>query len=232
MPEFIDGLSEVEGKGTVRVRLGDAQLEIAREAAAALGLRPGLPVTPELHAQLLAAAGRRLAAAQVLSWLRGRPRTAGEVRQYLRRHAHPEAVIGAVVDELQHRGLVDDARYAEWYVEARQAHRQTGAGRLVSELCARGVPRELAEAAARRGVGDREQELALAQAAAAPRLAAARRLGRERGMRRLARFLAQRGFSDETVRTVCLRAFAGGAPSQAGNSERPGAAPSPDAEEP
>jgi regulatory protein len=141
-----------------------------------------------------------------LRHLRGRPRPAGEVRAHLARHGHAPATVAAVVHELEERGLVDDVRYAQWFVDGRLSHRPTGRARLVRELCARGVAREIAEAAAERGVGDREPELAWA--AARSRAVVVRRLGRERGLRRLAAFLSQRGFTDAVVRDVCLKLFA------------------------
>ena len=57
-------------------------------------------------------------------------------------------------------------------------------------------------------------------AAARSKFAAAQRLGRERGLRRLAGFLAQRGFNDAVVREVSLRMFAGepAAPRPAGTA--------------
>lgn len=207
MPERIEALEIIEGKQTVRVHYGERTHEIAIRAAETLGLSVGLEVTAALEAQIEAAADRRTAAARVLRHLRGRARTASEVRAYLARHGHGAATIDHVLRELEARGLVDDVRYAEWFVGGRLAHRPLGFVRLVRDLCARGVPRPVAENAARLGVGDRELELATA--AARTKFAAAQRLGRERGLRRLAGFLAARGFNDAVVREVCLRMFAG-----------------------
>lgn len=130
-----------------------------------------------------------------------------EVREYLARHGHSDATVRTVVADLEAKGLVDDARYAAWFVQARLAHRPTGPARLLREMTGRGVPRELAEAALRTAGGHDELELALA--AARPRVAAAARLGRERGLRRLAGFLSRRGFREGVVREACLRLFAG-----------------------
>jgi regulatory protein len=202
----IDELVPVEGKSTVRVRLGTETFEIARETADALGLVPGLEVGPALRTELEAAAERRAAAARVLRYLRTRPRTVREVHDHLAQHGHAAATIRLVVAELQAKGLVDDARFAAWFVQARQAHRVTGPARLQRELAARGVGRELAAAAIAAGAAGDELEMALA--AARPRFAAAARLGRERGLRRLQGFLGRRGFRETVVRTACLQLFA------------------------
>ena len=211
MSARIDGILPVAGKKTVVVQVGEASFEVAASVAAELALEPGLEVTAGLRACLEAAAGRRLAAAEALRFLRGRPRTAREVRGRLLERGHALEVVEAVLAELDQSGIVNDARYAEWFVAARLAHRPTGPARLVHEMCLRGVPRPMAETAVGRILGEsREEDLALA--AARSRLVAVRRLGRERGLRRLASFLAGRGFGDATVRRVCLRLFAAEVP--------------------
>jgi regulatory protein len=206
MIESIEALEPVPEKSTVRVRIGAITFEIARDTAEALELRVGAPVPAALRAAIEAAADRRAAAARILRHLRVRPRTSQEVRVFLTRHGHTPETVQAVLRDLEAKGLVDDARYAAFFVQARLAHRPTGAARLRRELQARGVPRELADEAAAGAGGGNELELALA--AARPRVAAAKRLGRERGMRRLAGFLARRGFSDAAVRAACLSLFA------------------------
>jgi regulatory protein len=206
----IDALEPVDGKSTVLVRLGDTALEIGREAAEALGLAPGVEVGSALLGRIEAAADRRSAAARILRYLRGRPRTAREVHDYLTGHGHGTAAVRDVLRELEVKGLVDDERYAAWYVRARRAHRPLGTARIMRELVARGVAREVAEAATReRGApGEATSDLELALAAARPRVAGALRLGRERGMRRLHGFLMRRGFGEAVVREACLRLFA------------------------
>jgi regulatory protein len=211
MSDRIDGLEPVDGKSTVQVRFGERTLEIAADAVRALGLVPGQVVSEALLGMIEAAADRRVAAARVLRYLRGRPRTAAEVRVYLERHGHPGATVEAVLADLQAKGIVDDGRYAAWFVRGRLAHRPTGARRLVREMTERGVPRALADAAAASAM-DAADELELALAAARPRLAGLVPLGRERAMRRLAAFLARRGFREAVVREACLRLLAGARP--------------------
>lgn len=202
----IEALTPVDGKDTVVVRLGDAEFEVASQVVTALGLEPGLEASWDVRADLERASNRRRAAAQVLRHLRGRPRTGAEVRAHLQGCGHAPDVIEPILGELEARGIVDDRRYAEWFVEARLSHRPMGRLRLVREMRARGIERDLAEEVSCRATQGREAELALA--AARPRMVALRRLGRERGMRRLLGFLGRRGFEESTVREVCLRLFA------------------------
>jgi regulatory protein len=206
--EILTALEPVEGKSTVRVRVGQVSWEIGREAADALGLAPGLPVDAALVGAIEAAADRRVAAARVLRHLRNRPRTEREVRDFLLRHSHGAPAIDAVLNELRAKGLVDDGRYASWYVTASRGRKPAGSGRIVRELLRRGVPRDMAARAAEDPQGAPQAELERAMRAARPRFAAAARLGRERGLRRLHGFLLRRGFAPSVARQACLRLFA------------------------
>lgn len=202
MGDCIRQLSPVPGKNTVVVEAGASRFEIARQAAAGLGLAPGVELTPELLEALEAAAARRGLAAKLLNWLRPRPRTEFEVRRYLGQRGVPAAVVEGFVDDLRGQGLVDDARFARGFVEARLARKPSAFLVLVRDLRARGVPREVAEEAARQARGT-EVELELARRAARRRLGSLRGLPAPRARARLARFLAGRGFNEDTVRSVC-----------------------------
>jgi regulatory protein len=202
----VESLVAVDGKKTVCVRVGDREYEIATRAAQELDLAVGQTLLTDQLNAIEAAADRRAAAAQALKYLRGRPRSEAEVSAHLGAKGHaPEAVV-AVLETLRRDGVVDDRRFAQWFVRARLAHRPTGAARLVHELRARGIPDAMARDAVTPAVsGAGEMDLALR--AARGRLRALRGLGRERALRRLSHFLHRRGFADETVRRVCLEAI-------------------------
>lgn len=219
MGDRIRSLSPVPGKNTVVIQAGKARFEIARQAAAGLGLDVGAELTPELRGAVEAAATRRRMAAKLLHWLRPRPRTEFEVRRYLRQRGVPSAETEAFVDELRQQGLVDDGRFARGFVEARLARRPAAFALLVRDLRARGVPREVAEEAARR-VRNADAELDLARQVARRRLGVLRGLPPQKARARLARFLAGRGFTEDTVRSVCedLLAEAGSGDSPAGDA--------------
>jgi len=204
----IDALIPVPGKNTVCVRSGEFEYEVAGSSVDKFGLQPGKTISTALRKQLEAAAHRRAAAAKALTFLNGRPRTEYEVRQYLLDNDHSDLAVTAVLEELRVQGLVDDQRYAEWYVQARLAHRPTGVVRLVHEMLSRGVPRELAQPAAEAVVTERDEE-SLAMQAAKKRLPTLQNLDTERAMRRLSSFLTGRGFRQGTVRSVCLKLLEG-----------------------
>lgn len=202
MDDRIESLSPLAGKNTVTVQAGDARWEVARAAVEELQLEVGSPLTPTLLAKLQEAATRREAAARALRYLERRPRTALEMRRWMAQHGYANSIVVRIVRELQRKGLVDDARFARWFAQARLAHRPTGRDGLVREMCERGVPRDIAEAQAAR-VSSPEEEASRALLAARKRLPGLRGLPRDRALGRLSRFLSRRGFTDAVIRDVC-----------------------------
>ncbi|PYM07538.1 MAG: hypothetical protein DMD82_05200 [Candidatus Rokuibacteriota bacterium] len=130
----------------------------------------------------------------------------------LRRRGAPADVVGAVVSELESRGYLDDAQFARRWVETRAGSRRLGPARLRSELRARGVDAELAEAAIREAFG-RESEASLALAAGRKRLPVLEKRDPGRAPVRLSDYLLRRGYPGgvvaQVVRTLCKLGDAG-----------------------
>lgn len=104
-----------------------------------------------------------------------------------------------MVADLTSRGYLDDARFAQQWVEARSA-RGYGPARLAAELGARGVAAALVKAAlARLEPGG---ELERARATARRRLPALRGARQDRAASRLRDHLLRRGFGATTVARV------------------------------
>jgi regulatory protein len=104
-----------------------------------------------------------------------------------------------VVADLSGRGYVDDQAFARWWAEARARGRRIGSRRLRQELAARGIPREMAEAAIAAAFeevaeGDRALEAARRRLPGLLRGPAARAPGR------LADYLLRRGYPTSAVR--------------------------------
>ena len=111
-----------------------------------------------------------------------------ELRQKLRRHGCPLAEIDRALARVRELGYLDDAAFARALVTHRA--RVRGPALIAAELAAKGVERELAQAA----VGSLDHEEVVA---------AARRLARRSGAadhRTIAARLFRRGFSAEIVR--------------------------------
>jgi regulatory protein len=119
-------------------------------------------------------------------------------RRLRRRGASPE-VAQAVVADLTGRGYVDDQAFARWWAEARARGRRIGSRRLRQELAAKGIPREMAEAAVAAAF-EEVGELDRALQAGRRRLPALLRGPAARVPARLADYLLRRGYPAAAVR--------------------------------
>ncbi|HEY7202908.1 MAG TPA: regulatory protein RecX [Methylomirabilota bacterium] len=132
-----------------------------------------------------------------------------DLTRRLRRRGAPIEIAQAVVADLTSRGYVDDQAFARWWAEARARGRRIGSRRLRQELAARGIPREMVEAAiaaAFEEIGESERALE----AARRRLPALLR-GRQaaRASARLTDYLLRRGYPASAVRHAVSTLLAG-----------------------
>ena len=84
---------------------------------------------------------------RALQYLNVRERSTSELRRRLTQHGLEEDVIQAVMERLEHSGLVDDQRFAQLWVENRQEFRPRSRRALAYELRQRGVTGEAMEQA-------------------------------------------------------------------------------------
>lgn len=183
---------DVEGLGSLRV---DAD-SVRRWGLVAGGVLDAAGVQ-----RLRAAAERHEARATALRLLARRLRSRRELAHALRRRGVSRLTQLAVLEELERAGWIDDSRFARAWVRDRLALRPAGVRRLRAELAARGVDRAvIAAALAELLPAADEEEVALGQAKA--------RLRRLRGLpppvvrRRVAAWLARRGFRSEVIAAV------------------------------
>lgn len=154
--------------------------------------------------------GRAVDAA--LTYLSYRPRTHHEIRRKLAGRGFSEDVIEAAIERLDVVGLVDDPAFVASYVRDRISHRPMGVRRMVNELYAKGIPREVAvpviESVLREeGVDERQ----LAQAVAERKYRAIRARCEPDAVvgRRLRDHLARRGFNPGLAREVAREVIDG-----------------------
>ncbi|TQN31033.1 regulatory protein [Haloactinospora alba] len=70
------------------------------------------------------------------------PRTRAQLERALRRHGTDESVIDTVLERFDAAGVVDDAAFADAWVESRHTGRGLGRAALTAELRERGVDEE------------------------------------------------------------------------------------------
>jgi regulatory protein len=130
------------------------------------------------------------------------PRSEREVRDRLKRRGLRGEAIDAAVQRVRELGYIDDAAFARFFVESRQAATPKSRRALAFELGRKGVAREL--------VSESVSELSdveAAYAAAQRRLRSLSKLDRQAFTRRLGSFLASRGFGYGIARQTIDRCW-------------------------
>ncbi len=180
--------------------------------AQAHGVAVGEEIDAERLALLLAVAEKARALSAALAFLAYRPRSEREVRDRLRQKGYPPEAIDAAIEKLRGWRYLDDADFARRWVENRETHQPRGRRLLEQELRRKGIDRDTArEIVEEADIDERTAALDLAR----NRL---RRLptGDPAGnRRRLADFLARRGYGWDVVRPT-LDAVLGEADDDAG----------------
>ena len=125
-----------------------------------------------------------------------------DLRRRLLQKQHPPGAVDGALARLATQGLLDDASFARDYAGAKAA-RGRGPARLVRDLLSQGVERRVAEEAVRTALADDDVD-----PDAAVRGVAEKRAKQLAGLpapvrkRRLAAFLARRGFQGPEVRAI------------------------------
>lgn len=156
-----------------------------------MGEEPQGTGDPELDG----AAGDPYSAARtiLLDKLTGQPRTRAELADVLAERDIPDEVADAVLDRFTDVGLIDDAAFANAWVESRHRGRGLGKRALAQELRRRGVDDELARDALDELQPEQEEEKA--RELVRRKMRSMRSLERQVAMRRLLGMLARKGYS-------------------------------------
>ncbi|MFJ6139644.1 recombination regulator RecX [Kitasatospora sp. NPDC092286] len=129
-----------------------------------------------------------------LRLLTGAAKTRKQLADALRKREIPDEVADGVLTRLEEVGLIDDAVFAQAWVESRHAVRGLSRRALAQELRTKGVAGDLVEQAVAQLDQDDEEDAA--RALVERRLRVTRGLERQARMRRLVGMLARRGYSE------------------------------------
>ena len=127
-----------------------------------------------------------------LRQLTAAPRTRAQLAKTLRRRGVPDEAAEAVLGRFAEVGLIDDAMFANAWVESRHHGRGLGRRALAAELNRRGVDRDDIQAAVAKL--SPETELSTARALVERRLASTASLPAQTRLRRLVGMLARKGY--------------------------------------
>jgi regulatory protein len=140
-----------------------------------------------------------------LRLLTGTPRTRRQLADAMRRREIPEEVAEGILERFEDVGLIDDAAFANAWVESRHRGRGLARRALAQELRTRGVDAEVIGRAVEQLDSDQEEETA--RALVDRKLRATRGLERDRRIRRLAGMLARKGYPEGLALRVVRRAL-------------------------
>lgn len=174
---------------------GEFAFGLARIVAA--WLHVGQELDDEKIARLQAEDEHEAAYQKALNLLSYRPRSEAEVRRKLSENKQPEEVIEYVIERLKNSGLLDDARFAQMWVENRSELRPRSRRALEYELRQRGVDAQDI-ALALEELDEQEMAYRLAQKQARKY----KNLEWKDFRQKMVRSLAQRGFGYEIISLV------------------------------
>ncbi|WP_327272549.1 recombination regulator RecX [Streptomyces sp. NBC_01224] len=140
-----------------------------------------------------------------LRLLTGTPRTRKQLADALRKREIPDEAAEEVLSRFEDVGLIDDAAFADAWVESRHHGRGLARRALVRELRTKGVDSAVIDEAV--GQLDSEQEDATARELVARKLRSTRGLDRDKRLRRLAGMLARKGYGEGMALRVVRQAL-------------------------
>jgi regulatory protein len=146
------------------------------------------------------------ARALCLRLLTARSRTRAELHGKLAKRGYPEDVSASVLDRLAAVGLVDDADFAEQWVQSRRAHAGKSKRALAAELHTKGVDNDVITTALA-GI-DAEAERDRAEQLVRAKLRRETLTDEARVTRRLVGMLARRGYSQNLACEVVFAELA------------------------
>jgi regulatory protein len=184
----------------------DGEYAFPLTALVAAQLRIGQLLSDESIATLQAHDAVDKAYERAIRFLGYRPRSQAEIAGNLTKAGVEPETIDLVLRKLGDQGYLNDAEFAQYWVQQRSAFRPRGSALLRQELRAKGLARDQIEAAL--GQTDPENEAYRAAAPRAQRMSDVARAEPALFKRKLSEFLLRRGFHYEIVAVVVRRLLA------------------------
>ncbi|MCC6445741.1 MAG: regulatory protein RecX [Armatimonadetes bacterium] len=172
---------------------------IHAETVLNLRLKPGQEVSEGELEGIVRIEEERQAREYALKLLSYRPRSEDEIRRKLAGKGYGEDIMEAALDFLRCQKFVDDADFAQRWIEHRRQSRPMGRAGLGWELRQKGIDRNLVDSALESYPGESEREAALEAARRALTKATGDPASRKR---KAVGMLQRRGFSWETIQDV------------------------------
>lgn len=136
---------------------------------------------------------------KVYRFLSFRPRSKKEIEQYLRKKGIGEEEKKIVLKKLEKAGFVNDLAFAKFFVESRVKFRPKGKRLIAAELAQKGIDKETINQVLSE---TQTSEIDLAKVAISKKLERFLKLPELGAKQKISQFLARRGFSWETIKTI------------------------------
>jgi regulatory protein len=180
----------------------DGRFAFGLSAIVAASLKPGQFLSAAEIESLKQRDAGEVAYNRALDYLSYRPRSRAEVADYLQRRGESDNQIHAITDRLERAGLLDDEAFARFWVENRERFRPRGLRALRYELRSKGINDEIVDR-----VLSTVDVSTSAYEAATKKAHQWIHLDRQTFRRKLAEYLARRGFDYEVAQEVALRCW-------------------------
>ena len=173
----------------------DGEFAFGLMASAATGLRAGQLLSGSEVAALKELDEAEKAKKAALHLISRRPQSKAEIEQKLRKNKYDDLIIDQVIDHLIAVDLLDDAAFAEYWVEQRETFRPRSRLALRQELRQKGINREIIETAV-----EQVDETSAARQAAAKQARRWTRLSEDEYRIKLGRYLQRLGFPYDIIK--------------------------------
>lgn len=136
---------------------------------------------------------------KVYRFLSFRPRSKKEIEQYLSKKGIGEEEKKIVLKKLEKAGFVNDLAFAKFFVESRVKFRPKGKRLIAAELAQKGIDKDTINQVLSE---TQTSEIDLAKVAISKKLERFLKLPELGAKQKISQFLARRGFSWETIKTI------------------------------
>jgi regulatory protein len=199
---------------------GDFAFAVHQDVLIKHRLLKGESIDPQRLEEALRDDERQSAYLRALRYLTSRQRTVKEIERYLARHKYEPAIVEEVVIRIKEQGYIDDERFSKALAEERLAAHGKGKRWIKQELLRKGIDRTLVQETLS-GI-EENSELESASEIARKRWKTMSGKGDAKdGRRKLAAYLARRGYSSGVI-YAAVRAATEGSVNEEGDGELEG----------
>lgn len=200
MAHMIVVQSLVQEKNLITIELNTGEsISIPDAIAAQYKLIIGKTLSKEEYRQIKIESERYLCKQKALDYLSIKNRTSYEIRKYLLKKAFSADIINEIIMDLENSGIIDDAKYAIEYTRSRRTRKLVGKRLIRKELKQKGISNvAIKKAFEEEGYSEAQIEEVLALA----RRKFISLKEKKNALRKVAFFLAQRGFDYDLIYQV------------------------------